>query len=296
MRLVVFFSLTTGALVDWASGSLHASEMSLFRSLLPRLQTGELLLGDRYYGVFAVLASVLERKAHGLFRVAASRLTDFRHGTRLGINDHLVTWTFPTVRPRGLTDEEYARLPRQMLLREIRERVSIPGWRTRELVLVTTLLDSQEFPAEDLVQLYASRWLCEVRLRDLKITLQMDVLRTLTPDMVRKELLARLLAYNLIRTLMWTASRRFHTELQRLSFKGALQHVRAFAPVFAGLPTSQIPIAYEHLLQTLAMENVPYRPHRFEPRLKKRRPKSYGWLQKPRTLCKRLLFLGRPLK
>ena len=124
----------------------------------------------------------------------------------------------------------------------------------------------------------------------------MDVLRTQTPEMVRKELLAKLLAYNLIRRLMWEAGVRAGVEPLRLSFKGSLQHVRTFAPLMVALRAPARSELYDLLLVTLASEIVPDRPGRVEPRLKKRRPKSFGWLQRPRALCRRLIRLGRKLK
>jgi hypothetical protein len=296
LRLVVIFSLLTGAVLRYALGPLHTSEMALFRALLDQLLSGDLLVADRYYGVFAVLAGVQERQAQGLFRVAASRTTDFRRGQPLGQDDHLVAWPRPSIRPRLLSDEEYARLPAQLFLREVRGRIDIPGWRTRELLLVTTLLDPVRYPRQELLDLYALRWQCELRLRDLKIALHLDVLRTLSPEMVRKELLAHLLAYNLIRALLWTAGQHHHVDPRRLSFKGALQHIRAFAPLLAATSAQARAELFTLLLCLLANELVPRRPERVEPRLKKRRPKAYGWLQKPRRVCKRLLTLGRSLK
>jgi len=296
LRLVVIFSLLTGAVLQYALGPLHSSEMALFRSLLHELTSGDLLVADRYYGVFAVMAGLQQRCVHGVCRVAASRTTDFRRGQRLGKDDHLVAWLRPSTRPRNLSDEEYAQLPAQLPLREIRGHIDVPGWRTREVILVTTLLDPVKYPRQALLDLYALRWQCELRLRDLKIALHMDVLRTLSPEMVRKELLAHLLAYNLIRTLMWTAAQQHATEPLRLSFKGALQHIRAFAPILAATSGHARAELFTLLLSLLASELVPKRPERVEPRLKKRRPKSYGWLQRPRRLCKRLLSLGRSLK
>ncbi|MEW6406875.1 MAG: IS4 family transposase [Chloroflexota bacterium] len=297
MRLVVIFSLVTGALLQYAWGSLHASEMVLFRALLTQLTSGDLLIADRYYGVFAVMAGLHQRGAQGVCRVAASRITDFRRGKHLGKDDHLIAWQRPTIRPRNLSDEEYAQLPAQLLLREVRGKIDVPGWRTRTVILVTTLLDPIRYPRQQLLDLYALRWQCELRLRDLKVSLHMDVLRTRSPEMVRKELLAHLLAYNLIRSLLWVAAENHHLDPMRLSFKGAAQHVRTFAPILAATSARAVRAAlFSHLLDLLAREVVPIRPERAEPRLKKRRPKSYGWLQKPRYLCQRLIKLGRRLK
>jgi hypothetical protein len=296
LRMVALFSLATGALLAHALGPLADSEMVLFRRLLDELGRDDLLLGDRYYGNFWVVATLQQRGSDALLRVAASRHSDFRRGKRLGKNDHLIVWRKPSVPPHYLTAEQYAALPAEMILREVRGTLVRSGYRPRPVVLVTTLLDPERYPREELLALYARRWNCELRLRDIKIALHMDVLRTQTPEMARKELLAKLLAYNLIRRLMWDAGARAEVAPLRLSFKGAVQHVRTFAPMLAALNSAARQELYTLLLTTLARELLPERPDRIEPRLKKRRPKSYGWLQKPRALCRRLLSLGRKLK
>lgn len=296
LRLVVFFSLITGALLAYAVGPLSDSEMVLFRLLLEVLARGDLLLGDRYYGNFWVVAALQQRGIDALLRVAASRRSDFRRGIRLGKNDHLVSWKKPRQRPVYMSEAEYLTWPEEIMLREIRGTMAWKGFRARPVVLLTTLLDPELFPREELLELYSRRWHCELRLRDVKIALHLDVLRTQTPEMARKELLAKLLAYNLIRTLMWEAGIRAGVAPLRLSFKGAVQHVRMFAPFLAALRPPARNDLYLLLLKTLACEVVPDRPGRIEPRLKKRRPKSYGWLQKPRALYRRLIKLGRKLK
>ena len=182
LRLVVLISLVTGALWAYALGPLAEIEMVLFRRLLDELGPDDLALGDRYYGNFWVAATLQQRGTDALLRVAASRRSDFRRGQRLGKNDHLVVWHKPSVRPRYLSEDEYAALPAEITLREIRGTLSAKGCRTRPVVLVTTLLDPQCYSCEELLELYARRWHCELRLRDLKIALHLDVLRTQTPE------------------------------------------------------------------------------------------------------------------
>lgn len=296
LRLVVLVSLITGAVLAQALGPLSDSEMVLFRRLLDELGRDDLVLGDRYYGNFWAAATLQQRGIDALLRVSASRRSDFRRGQRLGKNDHLVVWRKPSVRPHYLTEAQYDALPAQIILREIRGTLFAKGCRTRQVVLVTTLLDAKRYPREELLELYACRWQCELRLRDLKSALHMDVLRTQTPEMAHKELLAKLLAYTLIRRLMWEAGVRAGVAPLRLSFKGSVQHVRMFAPLLAVLSSTARAELYALLLATVASELLPERPGRIEPRLKKRRPKSYGWLQKPRSLCRRLIRLGRKLK
>src|SRR5205085_1368103 len=111
-------------------------------------------------------------------------------------------------------------LPATLAVREVRVHVNVAGFRTRVLVVVTTVLDAKTLTAEDVAVLYRIRWYAEIDLRALKQTLQMDVLRCQSPDMVRKEVWAHLLAYNLIRAEMAAAARAADLYPVQLSFKG----------------------------------------------------------------------------
>ena len=93
----------------------------------------------------------------------------------------------------------FRRLPRSLEMRELRVRVDKPGFRTREFVVVTSLLDAELYPREELAGLYRARWHAELDIRSIKQTMKMDVLRCKTPEMVRKEIWAHLLVYNMIR-------------------------------------------------------------------------------------------------
>ncbi len=224
------------------------------------------------------------------------RDADFRKGKQLGPDDRVVLWERPQSRPKGMSKREFLRLPKSLPLRQLRFRIEEPGFRTRTIVLVTTLLDPEAYPREDLAELYGLRWGAELHLRDLKISIGMDVLRGQSPEVVRRELLVHLLAYNLIRTMMWDAGKQAGVPPMRLSFKGAVQHVRTFAPILAVVSKRKARDLYVALQHLIVGELLPDRPGRIEPRLKKRRPKSYGWLQKPRRECQALLRQGLPLK
>jgi hypothetical protein len=181
------------------------------------------------------------------------------------------------------------------MVRECRIRVEQPGFRTKILVIATTLLDPKEFTKEDLAQLYRARWNAELDLRSLKQTLQMDILRCKTPELVRKELWTHVLAYNLIRTIMAQAAVKHGMEPRTISFKGALQTLEAFQPVIAlqGHRNAAVRAAlYQHLLDAVARHRVADRPDRFEPRRRKRRPKPYDRLMKPRQVAKRRILNG----
>jgi hypothetical protein len=296
LRLVVFFSVITGALIDCVLGPLKQSEMRLFLEILGELSRTDVLLGDRYYGNFWVVCLAWEHEVDTVLRLSSSHSIDFRRGRRLGKNDMELSWAKPVRRPTYMTPEEYAALPGTLTVRIIRGMLSSRGFKTRPIVLVTTLLDPKRFRREDILELYGRRWQCELRLRDVKTSLQMDVLRTKTPKMVEKELLAKLLAYNLIRQLMWAAGNRFGNHPMRLSFKGALQHIRIFAPILVGAGKTTREELQALLLKMIAGSILPDRPGRIEPRLVKRRPKPFGRLQKPRAAYRKLIALGRPLK
>jgi len=200
----------------------------------------------------------------------ATRSADFRRGKRLAKDDHIVRWPKPQ-KPRSIDRKTYSSLPDFLTVRELRVRVDQPGFRTKTLVVVTTLLDSEEFAKSDLADLYRARWSQELDLRSIKITLQMDVLRCKSPELVRKEIWTHILAYNLIRTIMAQAATKHGIEPRSISFKGTLQTLEAFQPLidFQGQRGSSFRMnLYQHLLDAIAVHRVANRPDRFEPRQK----------------------------
>ena len=218
----------------------------------------------------------------------AHRKADFRKGTRLGQDDHIVRWQKPTS-IRSVDRKTYHSLPDYATVRELRVRVQQPGFRTKSVIIVTTLLDPKEFCKEDLADIYRMRWTNEVDLRSIKSTMQMNVLRCKTPELVRKEVWTHALAYNLIRTIMAQAATKHHLHPRSISFKGTIQTLEAFQPVIAlqGRDAAFRRNLYELLLDAIATHRVMNRPDRFEPRVRKRREKPYGYLRKPRAQTKR---------
>jgi hypothetical protein len=283
-RLVVVFCLATGTALDAALGRYQgkeAGENALFRTLHDRLEPGDVVLADRYYGGYFDLALLRQRRVDGVVRLHQRRHADFRRGRRLGPKDHVVVWRRPA-RPDWLDEPTYRALPEELSVREVGVRVEQPGFRTRALVVVTTLVEAKAYRRSDLAKLYRARWHAELDLRSLKIVLGMDVLRCLSPEMVRKEVWAHLLAYNLIRSVMAEAAADLGAGPRELSFKGALQAVRAFAErlLQADAPTADE--LYDWLLVTVGSHQVGDRPDRVEPRARKRRPKDYPHLHRPR--------------
>lgn len=206
-----------------------------------------------------------------------------RRGKITGACDKLVTWCKPKNCPQGLAESEFAALPQSITVREIYYYIIIPGFRTGRVSLITTLLDTTTYSTLELAELYGKRWDVELNLRHLKTTLGMDVLRCKTPSMIRKEIYIYLLAYNLLRSLMWSAGTTYGTPPLRLSLQGTRHHLNNFmTQLLAASSTNRLQI-YHTLLKVIVHKAVPLRPGRSEPRVRKRRPKAYPLMAKPRT-------------
>ena len=250
----------------------------------PELHAGDVLVGDRAFCSFAHLALLFLQKLHGVFRIHQRQLVDFRPRRaynkpgkkrrkglpnsrwvrRLGAKDQLVEWFKPKEAPEWMRAEQYAVLPASLLLRELRYQIDEPGFRTKEVTLVTTLLDPDVYSAQALAQIYRQRWQIETNLRHLKQTMGLDVLHCATKDGVLKELTIFALVYNLVRVVMCEAARRQEVPLDRISFVDALRWIST------GNPNSPLP--------TLIVN--PRRPGRSEPRVRKRRPKEYPLMKR----------------
>lgn len=224
----------------------------------------------------------------------SNRSADFRRGTRLGKADHIVRWPKPSF-SRSLPWKVFKTLPDFLTVRECRFDVNQPGFRSKSIIVVTTLLDADKFTKDDLAGLYRARWSAELDLRSLKSVLPMDILRCQTPEMVRKEIWTHVLAYNLIRTIMAQAATKHDIKPRMISFKGAIQTMEAFQPVIelrGGRDSEFRRELYEHLLGCIARNRVENRPGRFEPRKRKRRFKLYDFLNKPRYETKLDMLKG----
>jgi hypothetical protein len=295
-RIAAVFSLACGAVLDLGIcryAGKGQSELGLLRALWNLFRPGDVVLADRLMCAWTEMVMLQQRGVDSVARLG-KRQADFRRGKRLGRGDHVVKWVKPR-KPRTIDQDTYDLLPEFLLVRETRVRVKQAGFRSRAIIVVTTLLDADAFTRDDLAQLYRARWNAELDLRSLKRTLQMDVLRCKTPDLVRKEIWTHLLAYNLIRTVMAQAASRHGIEPRSISFKGAVQTLDAFRPVIAAQgewdPTSRTEV-YRQVLDAIATHRVGDRPDRFEPRLRKRRPKHYAFLRKPRHETKRAMMKG----
>lgn len=292
-RVVALFCWASGAVLEAAVGPLWMSELALWRKLWQALSPGEIVLGDRYYCSFYDFVGVMRRQCDAVFRLHHQRPHDFRQGKRLGKNDRLAVWQKPTwkARPRGMGVREWQALPQMLTVRLIRFVADIPGFRTRTIIVATTLLDPVAYPAREIAALYRDRWLIELRFRDIKTTMGMDVLRAKSADVVRKEIYMHLLAYNLIRSLMWQAAAEHGRPLHRLSFAGTVDRLNTLEPyvqLYEG--SDRAGQLHQLLLRWIANDVLPNRPNRIEPRAVKRRPKEYALLNRPRYQMRKALL------
>lgn len=284
MKLVGLISLASGALLAAATGNQHEHESTLFRTLWGKLQKGDIVLADRGFSSYATLAGLQrQRGGDSVMRLHQMRKADFRRGRRLGPGDRLVVWQKPQ-RTDAWSEKEFAALPETLTLRMIRLRVATAGFRTKSVVLVTTLLDTEAYPAEQLRELYGHRWQVELHFQQIKTHLAMDVLRCKSPELIEREVLMHQIAYNLVRSLMQRSAHSHQVPLDRLSFKGTLDTLRHWSGLIAAAestPRHQQKLIAQ-MLALIASTSVPKRPGRSEPRAKKRRAKNYQLLTKPR--------------
>jgi Transposase DDE domain/Insertion element 4 transposase N-terminal len=294
LRIVVIFSLSVGTVLDATFNPYRGKETgetAMLRAMLGSLAAGDLLLGDRYFANYWLIALASQLGIDVVFRQHQLRKVDFRKGRRLGKDDHLITWTKPQ-RPRWMTKAMYAALPETLTLRELRLQIPKGKNRTRALVVVTTLLDADRYTKGELQAFYRLRWQAELNLRSLKTTMQMDILRCKAPDRVRKEIWAHFLVYNLIRTAMAQAAQEHACEPWQLSFKAAQQALRAFGGFWPTQRALDPDRYYDDFLDAIAEHGVGHRPDRWEPRAKKRRPNSYPLLNESRPQAKARLATG----
>jgi hypothetical protein len=297
-KLLAVFDLSTGMLLRVAAAPLRSHETSQLAAVHAELAAGDVLLGDRGFCSYAHLALLVQRGAHGVFRLHQRQMVDFRPGRghvppgrsanpddlprsrwirSLGGEDQVVAWFKPKRRPRWITPEEFAALPGELVVRELRYRVEVAGFRTRSITLATTLLDAGAYPAAAVAELYRWRWRIETDLKHLKNTMNMDVLRCETVEGVLKELAVFALAYNLVRSVMIESAAGRGLAVERISLVDAVRWL----------------VGREAEADPAVLHVNPSRPDRFEPRAVKRRPKQYRLMRAPRAeLRKRLSAQG----
>lgn len=293
-RMVVLLSLATAMVHGMALGPYsgkETGETALLRELLERLQPGDIMLADRFYCSYFLIALFQELGIDFVARLHQRRQADFQRGRRLGPGDHVVTWLRPP-KPDWMDQATYERMPLSLSMREVQVQVQEPGFRVESLVVVTTLTAAEEYTRDDIAELYHQRWLVELDIRSLKTTLGMDILRCKSPAMVHREIGTCLLAYNLIRKTMLEAALAAGRSPRQLSFTAALQKIAAsWATLAVGNDTLLVLLIEVHL-SDLAGNLVGDRPGRVEPRAVKRRPKPHKLLNQPRAAARAELLAG----
>jgi hypothetical protein len=291
LRAVVLLGLATAALQGLALGPYQgkeSGETALFRTLLELLPPGTVVLADRFYCSYFMVALLQARGVDVVLRLHQCRASSFRRGR----HDHLVTWPKPQ-RPDWMDEELYAVMPERLQVREVHKKVTQPGYRVDHLIVVTTLRDAAEYPPDEIADLYQERWHVELDIRALKATLKMDQLRCLTPFMIEKEIWAHFLGYNLIRKVAAQAAQLRGVPARAVSFTASLQVVvGAWSKLTEATPAEQAEMA-GRLLRCLGKEKVGHRPGRCEPRALKRRPKKQKLLTKPRAEARAELLAKR---
>lgn len=278
-RLLVIISLTTGTVIDYASDAHKGKgtgEQALLRRVWGCIEKDDIVLGDRYYPSFFVMANIQAVGADGLFRGQSQRHYDFRRGEKLGTNDHIISWKKPN-KPDWMSQEDYKLYPSSISIREFK----VSG-----IIYVTTFLNSKAQEKEELAAIYKMRWQIELGIDNIKTTMNMDMLSCKTPEMVRKEIGVHLLAYNMIRILMAEACQKHGSLPFNVSFKGTIQLLNSFMPYFVNSTVKRNRLLYNKLLQLIVKNKIGNRPGRVEPRLIKQRQKPFKTLKKPRSIEK----------
>ena len=295
-HFLALFNADTGFLQRVIPAPLRTHDMAHAAAMHPEMRAGDILVADRGFASFAHLALVSQRNLHAVFRCHQRQIVDFRPGRqhrttnkgakglptsrwlkRLGKHDQLVEYVKPKTKPVWMTQNDYDALPATLVVRELRFKIKDPSCRTKTVTVVTTLLDHVRYPASDIAELYRCRWGIETNLRHLKTTMKMEVLRCHSVEGVLKELAMYALVYNLVRLVMLEAARRQDVPVERISFVDALRWLRTAKP--------------GTLLPQLIVN--PHRPNRSEPRVVKRRPKSYPLMTKPRNKLRKALLRKR---
>lgn len=276
MRMVGLLSLATGSCVDYATGKYQgkgSGETSLFAQLIDNLDKKDLLIADRYYTTFAIMALMIKRGTPFVFRQRGNIKSDFRLGKKLASKDHLISYNKPKKKPVWMNKKTYDELPNQITIREF----SVKG-----TVYVSTLLDAQTYHKNELAKLYLQRWHVELDFRTIKTQMGMDMLRCQSAEMVDKEVAVHLLAYHFIRSNIASAANMNNVKPRQISFMAAVDLMRNMVNITATLTTKALVKCLEPLLKAMASTKIGGRKRRKQPRVVKRRPKAYPWMTKPR--------------
>ncbi len=296
-RVCACFSLESGSLLSYAIGNKKSNELPLFRKQWQMFKAGDIFLGDKGFCSYFDMAKLKEQGVDSVLTLARRKpVSQSKCLKNLGSDDLLIKWDRPKYNSRlSYSRETLQQLPVELVLRQIRVAVDQPGFRTKEFFIVTTLLDSTEYPSEEIAKLYLKRWDVELFFRDIKTTMGMDILRCQTPEMIRKEIIMNFIAYNCVRRLMYEAAEAADIAVRLISFKGSLQAIRSWEPQLNHdkLTKTERSRMLNDLYGTVTGLPLKQRPGRREPRCLKRRLKNYQLLTKPRHEMKEMEHRSR---
>jgi len=296
-RICACFSLKSGALLSYALGNKKNHELPLFRQQWNTFKRGDIILGDKGFCSYFDTAELKEQGVDMVVTLARRAPVSAAISLkRLGPDDLLITWQRPVYNTKlSYSIEAWAKLPEELILRQIKVSVKYPGFRTQKFYIVTTLLDAAQYPAEELAELYFRRWDVELFFRDIKTTMGMDILRCKTPEMIRKEILMHFIAYNCIRRLMCEAAKDVDLKARVVSFKGSVQALRNWEPHLnqAKISRSERFRLLSDLYEAMTNTPITQRPGRSEPRCLKRRKKNYQLMTAPRHEMKEIQHRNR---
>lgn len=280
------FSLYSGGLLSYALGNKKSHELPLLRQQWGTFKPEDIFLGDKDFCSYFDIAAFKDRAVDSVITIARRKPVSPAQAIKvLGDNDLLIQWPKPKrSRLSSYSVEQWQQLPETLTLRQIKVVVTEPGFRGAIFYIATTLLDSEQYPAQEIIDLYRQRWEVELYFRDIKTSLGMDILRCKSPPMVRKEIVMHWIVYNCLRWLIQSAADGEPVMAKRLSFKGTIQALRQWEPL---LYQAQHSPAEQRRLMTLlrsviAQKELIDRPGRSEPRVVKRRPKNYQRMTVPR--------------
>lgn len=284
-RIGVLLSLATGACHDLKIASYQGKgtgETNLFRQMYDTLQSGDVVLADALFDDYFIACELRNRNVDLVARAQYVRVGS--RTAQIRPDGDILVWERPQ-KPRGMTGEQYRSYPKNLTMRQVTVDARDKNNRAKQFKVVTTILDPL-IDGKQIGDLYERRWDGEVDIRSIKTTMQMEILRCKTPEMVRKEIWTHLLAYNLLRTVMAVAANEHGTEPRKLSYKGAKQALTAFAPKIEAARPEDRGLLIAAMLTTIAYHRVGDRPGRWEPRARKRRPKRGNRLMQPRHVAK----------
>ena len=286
MRVVSTFSLASGIMLDSYKGSLHIHERTLWRQGWGRYDENDVILADCGFCSYADYYLLKEKKVDSVMRLHQRR-KEKKVIKKFKKNDYWVIWQKgkKNQKPNWMSSHQWDQLPDEIIVRYVKVSIDIPGIRTKNFIVATTLLEPNKYPREAIAQLYWKRWRCEIFLRDIKITMNMKVLRTKTPEMIHKEFTIYIIAYNLIRSLMWDAAIENGQAPERISFKATINVISHWIPIFRSDWNEEEKIIFiNDLKKFIATNFIQQRKHvRREPRaIKRRKSNQYQLMTKPR--------------